>query len=162
MIRKVDLRDADQIADIYNHYVRNTIITFEEAELSSETMERRITTVTQKYPWLVFEENGEILGYAYASEWRSRSAYRFTAETAIYLKPNISAKGIGTRLYQQLLQQLKNDGFHVLMGVISLPNEASIKLHEKLGFTKVAHFPEVGYKFNKWVDVGYWQLTLAN
>ena len=158
MLRKVRLQDAPAIAKIYNHYVRETIITFEETEVNSAEIEKRIQNVTSKYPWIVFEENGEILGYAYGYEWRTRSAYRFTAESAVYLRHDLSQKGIGSRLYQELLLQLKHQGIHVVMGVLSLPNEASIKLHEKFGFEKVAHFQQVGFKFQKWVDVGYWQL----
>lgn len=159
MLRNVTLEDAPAIAEIYNHYVRETIITFEETEVSAAEIEKRIEDTTAKYPWIVFEENGEILGYAYGCEWRTRSAYRFTAESAVYLQHDLSQKGIGSKLYQELLQQLKNKGLHVVMGVIGLPNEPSIKLHEKFGFKKVAHFPQVGFKFQQWVDVGYWQLT---
>lgn len=158
MLRNVTLSDAPAIAEIYNHYVRETIITFEETEVISAEIEKRIEDITAKYPWIVFEENGEILGYAYGCEWRTRSAYRFTAECAVYLRHDLSQKGIGSKLYQELLQQLKNKGIHVMMGVIGLPNDPSIKLHEKFGFKKVAHFPQVGFKFQKWVDVGYWQL----
>lgn len=160
MLRNVTLSDAPAIAEIYNHYVRETIITFEETEVISAEIEKRIEDITAKYPWIVFEENGEILGYAYGCEWRTRSAYRFTAESAVYLRHDLSHKGIGSKLYQELLQQLKNKGIHVMMGAIGLPNDPSIKLHEKFGFKKVAHFPQVGFKFQKWVDVGYWQLIL--
>lgn len=159
MLRKVSLKDASAIAEIYNHYVHETIITFEETEVNATEIENRIQAITAKYPWIVFEENGEILGYAYGCEWRTRSAYRFTAESAVYLRHDLSQKGIGSTLYQELLLQLKNQGIHAVMGVIGLPNEPSIKLHEKFGFEKVAHFPQVGFKFQQWVDVGYWQLT---
>lgn len=159
MLRNVTLEDAPAIAEIYNHYVRETIITFEETEVSAAEIEKRIEDITAKYPWIVFEENDEILGYAYGCEWRTRSAYRFTAESAVYLRHDLSQKGIGSRLYQELLHQLKNQGIHAVMGVLGLPNEPSIKLHEKFGFKKVAHFPQVGFKFQQWVDVGYWQLT---
>ena len=160
MLRPVSLNDAPAIAKIYNHYVRETIITFEEVEVDTAEIEKRITNITAKYPWIVFEENGEILGYAYAGEWRTRSAYRFTAESAVYLKHSLPPKGIGSKLYKELLLQLKKQGIHVVMGVLGLPNDPSVKLHEKFGFEKVAHFAQVGFKFQKWVDVGYWQLTL--
>lgn len=159
MLRNVNFADASAIAEIYNHYVRETVITFEETEVDTEEIKNRIHSVTSKYPWLVYEDHGEVIGYAYATEWRTRSAYRFTAESAIYLKPNQSQKGIGTQLYQELLNRLKQQDIHVVMGVLTLPNPQSVKLHEKFGFKKAAHFPEVGFKFGQWVDVGYWQLT---
>ena len=158
MLRNVSLKDAPAIAEIYNYYVRETIITFEEIEVDAEEIVKRIQNVTAKYPWIVYEQNGEILGYAYGGEWRTRSAYRFVAESAVYLKHGLAPKGIGSQLYSELLNRLKAQGIHAVMGVLGLPNEPSIKLHEKFGFEKVAHFPEVGFKFNQWVDVGYWQL----
>lgn len=159
MLRLATPQDAPSIAEIYNHYVRETVITFEETEVSTEEIKTRIRSITSKYPWLVYEDNREIIGYAYATEWRSRSAYRFTAESAIYLKPHQAQKGIGTLLYQELLQRLRQQDIHVVMGVLTLPNPQSVNLHEKFGFKKVAHFSEVGFKFDQWVDVGYWQLT---
>ena len=159
MLRPVTPEDASAIAEIYNHYIRETIITFEEIVVDAAEIKNRIQHITPKYPWLVYENNGEIIGYAYATEWRSRSAYRFTTESAIYLKPNQSSKGIGTLLYKELLHKLKQQNIHVVMGVLTLPNPQSVKLHEKFGFKKVAHFSEVGFKFDQWADVGYWQLT---
>jgi phosphinothricin acetyltransferase len=108
----------------------------------------------------VAEIQNEVAGYAYASQWRSRSAYRYTAESTVYLDPVHTGKGIGNALYKDLIERLKAMGIHVVMGVITLPNPPSIALHEKLGFKKAAHFVEVGYKFGRWLDVGYWQLNL--
>ncbi|SDX83654.1 phosphinothricin acetyltransferase [Lutibacter oricola] len=160
MIRKVKLSDALAIADIYNFHVYNTIVTFDLTPVSEEIIKHKIETVTAKYPWFVFEENNKIVGYAYASCWKDRSAYDATVESSIYLNENSIGKGIGKKLYQHLLDYLKANNFHIVIGGISLPNEASIAIHEKFGFEKVAHFKEVGFKFNKWIDVGYWQLTL--
>lgn len=159
MLRNVTLADALAIAEIYNHYIRETIFTFEEIEVDAAEIEKRIQNIYTKYPWIVFEQDGEVLGYAYGGEWRTRSAYRFVAESAVYLKHDLAPKGIGSKLYAELLNRLKDQGIHAVMGVLGLPNEPSIKLHEKFGFEKVAHFKEVGFKFEKWVDVGYWQLT---
>lgn len=161
MIRQAADTDAEAIARIYNHYILHTTITFEEQPIAPSEMAGRIAAATAaSLPWLVAEEEGGILGYAYASQWKGRCAYRFSVETTIYLAPHCLGKGLGTGLYQLLLEQLKELGLHVAIGGIALPNAASCALHEKLGFRKVAEFAEVGFKFGKWLDVGYWQLTL--
>jgi phosphinothricin acetyltransferase len=160
MIRKVTLEDAREIAEIYNYYVLNSCVTFEELEVSAEEMRGRIEAVNLKFPWLVFEKDSEILGYAYATMWKPRSAYKHTAESTVYLKREAIKNGIGSLLYKELLCQLTDLGFHAIIGGISLPNEASIALHEKFGFEKIAHFKEVGFKFKKWIDVGYWELLI--
>lgn len=161
MIRKATAADAEAIASIYNHYVQETIITFEEQPVSASEMAKRIAEVSAaSLPWLVAEKNGSIVGYARATKWKDRSAYRFSVETTIYLAPHIVGKGIGTSLYQVLLTQLKGLELHIAIGGVALPNAASIALHEKLGFRKVAHFSDVGFKFYKWIDVAYWQLSL--
>lgn len=160
MIRNIQAQDSAHIAAIYNHYINHTVITFETHPISSEAMEQRIKSHNTALPWIVYEEKGEVLGYAYATNWRSRNAYRFSTESSIYLGKDHHGKGIGSKLYQALLDQLKDNNIHAVIGGISLPNESSIALHEKFGFQKVAHFKEVGYKFDRWIDVGYWQLTL--
>lgn len=161
-IRKVALTDAKRIVEIYNYYIKHTIITFEEEELSEEIMEKRIydITVQQKLPWIVIEDNGVVLGYAYAGKWHKRSAYRFTVELSIYLDKKCLYKGFGKSLYTELLNILKNTDVKNVLGVISLPNEASVHLHETLGFKKVGEFPNVGLKYNQWISVGFWQLEL--
>lgn len=113
-------------------------------------------------PWLVAEAEGVVAGYAYATKWRVRHAYRFSVESSVYLAPASAGQGIGTMLYRALLDRLRDGGFHLAIGGIALPNAASIALHEKLGFEKVAQFREVGFKFGRWTDVGYWQLSLGN
>ncbi len=161
-IRPVTEEDAPAITGLYNPYITNTTITFEEEPVSAEEMLQRIHKVLAiPFPWLCAEVNGRLAGYAYAARWRERSAYRFVAESTIYMDPAFSGQGIGRQLYIELLNQLRAAGMHTVMGVITIPNPASIALHESLGFVKVAHFPEVGYKFNQWLDVGYWQLTFA-
>jgi L-amino acid N-acyltransferase YncA len=147
MIRPATPSDAAAICEIYNPYVLGTAITFEEQPVSTAGMADRITTVTKTLPWLVLEEDNRIIGYAYATPWRVRSAYRFSVESTIYLGAKSTAKGNGTRLY-------------CLVGGIALPNPASVALHEKLGFTKVAQFSEIGRKFDRWIDVGFWDLKL--
>jgi phosphinothricin acetyltransferase len=153
--------DSTAIVEIYNHYIRHTVVTFEETEVTVEQMLERINSVTSaSLPWLVAEVSGQVVGYAYAGKFHSRSAYRFTVEATVYLENNASSKGIGTKLYEALLHHLKLQNFHSVIGIVALPNEASVKLHEKFYFKKIGHFSEVGYKFNQWLDVGYWQLVL--
>lgn len=159
VIRTATSDDAGAIAEIYNHYITSSIATFEEEPVSAETLRQRMTAVERAaLPWLVAEARGAIDGYAYAAPWRERRAYRFSVETTVYLRPGQAGRGLGVQLYQAIISALASRGVHAAMGGISLPNEPSIALHEKLGFRKVAHFPEVGFKFGRWIDVGYWQL----
>jgi len=123
-------------------------------------MERRVNQVTAKFPWIVYEEKGIVIGYAYASSWKERSAYRFSVEGTVYLDKDQIGRGIGIKLYEHLLHELEKNNIHYIIGGISLPNEASVALHERLGFRKCAHFKEVGRKFNQWIDVGYWEKIL--
>lgn len=160
MIRAGNIDDATQICEIYNHYVLNTAITFEEHAVSTGDMEKRVLETTGALPWLVWEEDDTILGYCYASKWKGRCAYQYSVESTIYVRPAQAGKGIGLRLYRGLLDRLKQDGFHTVLGGIALPNAASVALHERLGFEKVAQLKEVGRKFGRWIDVGYWQLLL--
>ncbi|WP_430816706.1 arsinothricin resistance N-acetyltransferase ArsN1 family B [Carboxylicivirga sp. RSCT41] len=160
MIRQVKPADASLIAGIYNHFIKHSIATFELDSIDSDEMLNRVKKITASYPFVVFEENDQILGYAYASAWKSRKAYARTVETSVYLHHKAQGKGIGTRLYSHLMNELKNKEIHAVIGGISLPNDASVKLHEKLGFQKIGHFKQVGRKFDKWIDVGYWELLL--
>jgi len=158
MIRLAAITDAASIASIYNHYVLNTVVTFEEEAVSATEMAERLAeTATAGLPWLVIEQTGSVVGYAYASKWKGRCAYRFTVEATVYLAPDAGGQGHGTKLYEALFAELKKKSVLVVIGGIALPNQASIALHEKFGLQKVAHFKEVGFKFKKWVDVGYWQ-----
>lgn len=156
-IRPCEPKDVEPICEIYNYYIKNTVITFEEEPLTHSEMSQRITDYTRLYPWLVCEVKGEMVGYAYASKWKERSAYKNTVETTVYLKNGFSRKGYGKGLYTSLLQSLQGLNCHAMLACLALPNESSQKLHEYFGFVKVAHFTEVGRKFGKWVDVGYWQ-----
>ncbi len=161
MIRAVKGEDAAAIAAIYNHYIRHSVATFEEEELGAAEMNARMADVAAAgYPWLVAEQDGELIGYAYASRWKARAAYRYSVEVSVYLHPEYGGGGWGTRLYSELFSQLRALGVHVMIGGITLPNPASVALHEKMGMRKVAHFPEVGNKQGRWLDVGYWQLTV--
>lgn len=160
MIRACLPSDASRICEIYNHYVMATVITFEEVPVTEPEMAQRITSVGASLPWLVWEQNGVIAGYAYASPWKQRSAYRFSVESSVYLCPDFVHQGIGTELYEALIADLRRHDVHCVVGGIALPNPASVGLHEKLGFAKIGQFREVGLKFRQWVDVGYWELLL--
>ena len=160
MIRPVTLADAPQIAALYNEYIVNTTITFEEEPVSAADIESRIVDYTRSFPWLVFEDDGVLRGYCYATRWRARSAYRHSAETTVYVRPEDHGKGIGSALYSRLIDDMSGGNTHVLVAGIALPNDKSVRLHERLGFTKVAHFHEIGRKFDRWLDVGFMQKIL--
>ena len=166
MIRPVIPADAAAICGIYNYYIENTAISFEEKPLQTHEMEERIRKISANYPYLVWEEesgqsaSGEINGYTYANTWRERSAYRYAAELSIYVKDGLQGRGMGKRLFEKLLVDIRKTNIHVLVAGIVLPNDRSVAFHEKAGFIKTAHFKEIGFKFNKWHDVGYWELLL--
>jgi L-amino acid N-acyltransferase YncA len=160
MIRACHSSDASRICEVYNHYVRETVVTFEDEPVSEAEMAQRIADVTQRYPWLVWEQGGVAVAYAYATPWKARSAYRFSVETTVYVAPGFARRGLGTALYQALIAELKSRNVHCVVGGIALPNDASIALHEKLGFSKIGQFEEVGWKLGRWIDVGYWELVL--
>ncbi len=161
MIRHVRSEDAAQICEIYNHYVLETVVTFEEEAVPVVEMTQRIADITARLPWLVWEEGGAIVGYAYASPWKARAAYRHSAEASIYLPQHQTRRGIGSSLYKALIEALRARDMHAVIGGAVLPNPASVALHERLGFRQIAHFKEVGFKFGQWVDVAYWQLLLS-
>lgn len=159
-VRTAKPSDAGPLVEIYNHYISNTQTTFEEVELSQEEIVSRMAAVeAQGLPWLVLEEDGNLVGYSYAGRWRERSAYRFSVEVTVYLAPGYEGGGYGTRLYSRLFELLREQSVHVAIGGITLPNPASVALHEKMGMKKVAEFPEVGFKQDQWLDVGYWQIN---
>lgn len=160
-IREATLHDGARLADIYNPYIRDTWITFETELITPDAMSRRVAQCTaDRLPWLVAESDEQLVGYAYASKWKGRCAYRYSVESTVYLDPASVGAGIGRQLYAALIDRLRLDGFRSVIGGISLPNPASVRLHEQLGFQKVGHFAAVGYKQETWIDVGYWQLQL--
>lgn len=163
MIRLAKNSDSEDIARIYNHYITSTIVTFEEDEISPADISERLADNSKaNLPWLVDETDGCVNGYAYANKWKGRCAYRYSVEVTVYLAKSSVGQGLGTKLYAALFNELRKRSYHTVIGGISLPNPASIALHEKFGMQKVAHFKEVGYKFNQWIDVGYWQGKLNN
>ncbi len=156
MIREATFSDAGAIADIYNYYILNTVITFELDPITPQETIKRMEKYKEVGPYLVSEEDREVIGYAYVSKFRERPAYEHSVETSIYLKNGCGGKGLGKKLYAELLTQVALQR-HTIIGGIALPNEASVRLHENCGFKKVAHFSEVGKKFGRWIDVGFWQ-----
>lgn len=125
-----------------------------------EMVQRIEEILASSLPWLVAEASGQVVGYAYASKWKGRCAYPYSVESTVYLAQTHTGKGIGLKLYTALIDAIRACSMHAIIGSVALPNAASIGLHECLGFKKVAHFEQVGYKQDRWVDVGYWQLLL--
>jgi phosphinothricin acetyltransferase len=158
MVRNADLSDAGRITEIYNYYIEHTVITFVEEKITVEETRQKIDDLLKKsYPYIVYEEEGEVVAYACLSNWRPQSAYGITLETTVYLDAHFTGKGIGTILYKELLERAKTMKIHSLIGVLAVPNEASRRLHEKFGFHLAGIFKETGYKFNRLVDVEFWQ-----
>ena len=143
----------------YNYYIENTAITFETEQVSEIEMKQRINeTVNAGYPFYIGEIDRKIIGYCYTHRWHNRCAYKSTAEISIYLDRNETGKGYGTQLFEHLLTQIDRSTTHVLIAGICIPNESSVRLHEKFGFKQVSCMKEVGRKFERWLDVGHWHL----
>ena len=160
MIRPASVADAAAIAAIYNPYIDQTVISFEEMPVSLTSMEARIRTIGAEYPYLVWEENNHVLGYAYLNKWKERLAYRFAVEDSIYIKMGHERRGIGAALLTRLIDEARRRSLHAMVAVITVPNERSVGLHEKLGFRKIGQLDEIGFKLGNWLDVGYWELLL--
>lgn len=161
MIRPATVADASSIADIYAPYVEETVISFETEAPSAEEMARRIAEISSHGPYIVWEQDGAILGYAYAHPWKERTAYCHTLETTVYLHPDAYGRGIGVALMRRLIDDCRERGFHVLVACITSENTRSIRFHESLGFVKASHFRQVGYKKGRWLDVVDLQLLLG-
>lgn len=155
MIRAANVSDVPEMLDIYAPYVRSSTATFEYEVPTAEAFTRRFLDITQAFPWLVYQQEGKILGYAYASRPFARAAYSWCAEPSIYLLPEAQGKGIGKKLYGILENLLSDMGYRVLYAIITGENERSLNFHRKLGYTQCAHFHGCGLKFGRWLDV-YW------
>ena len=160
MIRNLQEKDISTCLDIYNWYIENTVITFEMEPLTLQSFTDRVHTITQRYPWLVLEEEGKIVGYAYLDVFNARSAYDYTCDVSIYLDHTIQGKGYGSKLMQALLDVAKEDGYHNAISIVTEGNQRSEKIHEKFGFEKVGFLPHTGYKFHTWLGVTYYQKTI--
>jgi phosphinothricin acetyltransferase len=157
-IRDATVQDAEAICRIYNPHVRGTIVTFEESDIDAGEMKARIATTTKSLPWLVAERDGMLIAYAYAAKFNERIGYRFAVVSTIYVDDGATRQGVGTALYNALLARLRASPVRTALAIIALPNLASVALHEKCWFVKVGQFDRVGFKFGKWIDVGYWQV----
>lgn len=160
VIRLACSADAAAIYEIYLPIVRDTHISFEQNAPKSGEIATRIETTLAQYPWLVCELNGRLAGYAYASPFRARAAYQWTAETTVYIHSEFQRRGLSRALYSSLMAILREQGYCSAIGVIALPNRASVRAHEALGFRKVGVVRNVGYKAGAWRDTGWWQLEL--
>ena len=162
VVRLARETDAAAIAAIYRRYVEDSRISFEESAPGVDEIARRIAGERPGYhPWYVAKEGEVLLGYAASSPFRTRPAYRWTVETGIYLAEDATGRGVGRALLSTLLETLERQGYVAAIGAIALPNDASVALHEKLGFTYAGTYRGVGFKLGEWLDVGLWEKELA-
>jgi phosphinothricin acetyltransferase len=159
-IRDATAEDAQSLLEIYLPFVRDTAVSFETEPPTVRDFESRIESAQSRWAWLVGEEEGRVIGYAYATAFRSRAAYRWSAETSAYVREGHRGRGVAKRLYVELLKVLGDKGYCNAYAGIALPNEASVALHRSLGFTPVGVFRRAGWKFGSWHDVSWWQLEL--
>jgi phosphinothricin acetyltransferase len=156
MIRSLEERDIARCLEIYNWYIIHSNATFETEELSLPAFTDRVHSIISRYPWIVLEEEGKVLGYAYLSAFNERAAYDWTCDLAIYLDQAERGHGYGTALMKAILQLARDDGYHQMTSIITEGNAASERLHEKCGFEHLVFFPKVGYKAGKWLGVDYY------
>lgn len=161
LIRRVRAEDAVAIAAIYRVFVEETLITFELEAPSAEEIGNRIAKAGDRYPFIVAEDDGEVVGYAYATLFRDRPAYRFAVETSIYLAPQAQGSGLGRRLYATLLDVLTAQGFVHALGVVTIPNAASVGLHRAMGFADYGIYQDIGFKMGEWASVQILQKILC-
>ncbi len=159
-LRLAEPRDAPGVLDIYAPLVSDTIVSFEEQVPSLAEMTRRIENTLERWPWIVAEEQGELAGYAYATAFRARHAYRWSCEVSVYVGKTWRRQRLGARLYENLFSRLRQQGYRMAYAGIALPNPASVALHERLGFAPIGVFPAAGRKHGAWIDVGWWSLGL--
>jgi phosphinothricin acetyltransferase len=159
-IRDFEEGDVAPACAVTNHYIEHTPVHFGMHPYTPQEFREMWLAGRDKYPWLAAAIDGRFAGYAKASRWREREAYRFTAEVGLYIESAFQGRGVGKALYGKLLARLRAAGYHTAVGGITLPNDASVRLHESMGFTKVGVFREVGRKFDQWHDTGWWQLIL--
>ena len=161
IVRPARADDAPAIAALYAPFVDGSGISFEDSAPDGAEMASRMAACGETHPWLVAEAEGELAGYAYASPFRARRGYRFTAETSVYVRSALQGAGVGAALYRPLIETLVAQGFTQAIAAISLPNEASVRLHERFGFERCGVYRQVGWKLDQWWDVGLWQRRLA-
>ena len=160
VIRDFNETDVAPANALTNHYIINTVVHFATAPATDAQFEQMWREGREKFPWLAAESDGRFAGYAKAATWRARDAYARTVETGIYIARDAQGRGVGKILYEALLQRLQAAGFRIAIGGLTLPNAASARLHETLGFRHAGTFHAVGFKFDQWHDVGFWELDL--
>lgn len=161
LIRLATPADAAGCLVIYRPFVESSHTTFETEVPTMDEFARRMESTLEIRPWTVAEEAGRVIGYAYASPVKDRLAYQWSVEVAIYVAPDTRRRGVGRALYEALFRCLAGQGFVNAVGIIALPNDASIALHESLGFEKISHLKQIGFKLGAWHDSGWWQKRLA-
>ena len=161
-IRSIEVKDAEAVRNIYAPFVSDTATSFEAEPPDTQTMQGRIRELRDRFPWLVFEADGQVLGYAYASPHRTRHAYQWCVEVSVYIHAHARSSGIGRALYRVLFEILRKQGYVNAYAGITLPNPASVGLHEALGFEPVGIFKRIGFKLGQWHDVAWLQLRLAD
>ena len=161
-IRSIEFSDAQAVCDIYAPFVTASATSFEAIPPDSIEIQRRIAEITPKHPWIVFEGNQSVLGFAYASTHRTRQAYQWSADVSVYIHESVRKCGVGRALYTALLDLLRRQGYFNAYAGITLPNPASVGLHEALGFTTIGVYSRVGFKFGSWHDVVWLQLRLSD
>ena len=160
MLRHATPADAARCAEIYLPHVRDGVASLEEDPPGTEEMAGRIAGITRTHPWLVAERDGAVAGYAYGSPHHNRAAYRWSTDVTVYVAEEHQRKGVGRDLYEALFDLLRRQGFTMACAGVTLPNEASVGLHESLGFEPVGVYRRVAWKFGRWWDVGWWQRQL--
>lgn len=161
-VRAASVSDAEQVAAIYAPYVLHTAISFEEQPPSAAEMAKRIRLTLLTHPFLIYEREGLVVGYAYSGPHGVRPAYRWSANVSVYVDQSAHRTGVGRSLYSELISVLRRDGYHSLFAGITLPNDKSVGLHEAIGFEYLGTYHEVGFKHGAWHDVGYWRLGLQS
>ena len=161
VIRLAQESDAQQIQKIYAPFVEQTTVSFEIVPPTVGEMSKRITTTLAQFPWLVCSSDTRVLGYAYASTHATRAAYQWSVDVSVYVHPSARRGGIGSALYTVLFDILHRQGYFVAFAGIALPNQASVGLHESMGFVPIGVYPKIGYKLGAWHDVGWWQKDLC-
>jgi phosphinothricin acetyltransferase len=161
IIRFATPKDAGEVREIYAPFCERTPVSFETEAPSVAQMRQRINQTLKSLPWLVCERQGAVIGYAYSSRHRERAGYRWSVDVSVYVRDGHRGQGIGRALYQSLFAILRLQGFRNILAGISLPNPASVGLHESMGMRQIGVYPRIGFKCGRWHDVGWWQLSLC-
>jgi phosphinothricin acetyltransferase len=161
-VRSAAEEDLVRAREVVNHYIEHSVFNFRTAPQSIDEVRALWAQRHQRFPWLVAVVDGRVVGVAYAGPWNDRDAYRWTVESTVYVDPSAHRRGVGDALYTELLDRLRRQGFHSAVAVIALPNDPSVRLHERHGFARAGHLREAGFKHDAWHDVGFWQCSLRS